>query len=235
MEASLVIGAFLLGVGGSPHCAVMCAAPCTALTRGGTRETLLFQAGRLLSYMAGGAVAAASVASLGAWTQAWPVLRPLWVLLHAGMFVLGAWLLWRGRQPAWLAVRTPSLAAPAGWQGLGMPGRAGVAGMAGLWGLAWVAWPCALLQAALLMAALANGAAGGAAVMAAFALGSLPALWVGPLLWQRLAGAGTQHAGHERLRRWSLRLAGATLAASSAWAAGHVWIARAVAWCMPGS
>jgi sulfite exporter TauE/SafE len=237
MDAGLVIGAFLLGAGGSPHCALMCAAPCAALTRGGPADTALFQAGRALGYMAGGAVAAASVAALATWSQAWPVMRPLWVLLHAAMLVLGAWLLWRGRQPAWLAVRTPAVALPGGWQGLGLPRRAGTvgrharrAGVVGLSGLAWVAWPCALLQTALVMAGLASHAAGGAAVMGAFALGSLPALWVGPLLWQRLVRGGGPAAG-ARLQRWSLRSAGALLALSSAWALGHVWVERVAAWC----
>ena len=61
-----------------------------------------FQLGRLLSYSAAGAVAAASVQLLGQMGQATAMLRPIWVLVHVAAFLLGLALLWRGRQPAWL-------------------------------------------------------------------------------------------------------------------------------------
>jgi sulfite exporter TauE/SafE len=82
-------------------------------------------------------------------------------------------------------------------------------------GGAWVAWPCGLLQSALVVAALGDGAAAGAAIMAAFAIASAIGLVAGPALWWRLgiSGAGAS--------RWAVRLAGAGLAIASAWALGH--------------
>jgi sulfite exporter TauE/SafE len=100
------------------------------------------------------------------------VLRPVWTLLHAAAFVLGLWMLWQGRQPVWLESlgRGSARAAgpAAGWQRVHGPVKAGAAG------LAWAAWPCGLLQSALVLAALANGPAGGALVMTGFAPSSPP-------------------------------------------------------------
>lgn len=218
MEFSLILGALALGFGGSAHCAAMCGAPCAALTRGGPQHLAGFHGGRTLGYMAAGAVAAASVSSIGALREAWPLLRPLWALLHVALVVFGGWLLVTGRQPDWRLGRAPSVLVTAGGRAsMHGPARAGAAG------LAWVAWPCGLLHSALLLAALANGPSGGAAVMAAFALGSAPALWLGPRLLQRLAGTSA--------RAWSVRAAGAVLAASSAWALGHGVFERVLAWC----
>jgi len=215
---ALIFGGLLLGFGGSPHCAAMCGAPCAALTRDGGRCTGAFHAGRALGYMAAGAVAAASVASLAPMRDAWPLLRPLWVLLHVALLALGLWLLVTGRQPAWRLELAPALpGAAGGWAPLRGPARAGIAG------LAWVSWPCGLLYSALSLAALADGPVGGAAVMAAFALGSLPALWAAPTLLRRLAGT--------RARLLGVRAAGLLLAGASAWALGHgVW-EQALAWC----
>jgi uncharacterized protein len=225
MDFSLVLGGLLLGFGASPHCAAMCGAPCAALTRGGRGCASGFHAGRALGYMAAGAVVAASVSSLGVLREAAPVVRPLWVALHVAVLALGLWLVATGRQPDWRFGRAPTVLsagggalASGGWQPIQGPKRAGLAG------LAWVAWPCGLLHSALLLAAMANGPAGGAAVMGAFALASMPALAVGPLLLDRLAGL--------RGRVWSVRIAGLMLASASAWALGHgVW-ERALAWCL---
>lgn len=217
MLMSLVVAGLLLGIGGAPHCAAMCAAPCGAIARC-RRDATRFHAGRLAGYMAGGAVAAASVSSLGALREAWPVLRPLWAVVHVALLALGLWLLVMGRQPELRFERAPALAAAGGWVAMQAPRRAGMAG------LAWVAWPCGLLQTALLLAALANDALGGAAVMAAFAIGSMPALWLGPLVLKRLGGA--------RARVIGLRVAGGLLAVASVWALGHgVW-QRAIEWCL---
>lgn len=215
MALSLVVGGLLLGFGGSAHCAVMCGAPCAALSRGGASPAAAFHGGRALGYMAAGALAAASVAALGAWREAWPALRPLWAGLHAVVLVTGLWLLATGRQPQWRFGRAPALAA--GWAPVQGPGTAAAAG------LAWVAWPCGLLHSALLLAALADTPTAGAAVMGAFALGSMPALSAAPLLLRRLTASGA--------RVWGVRLAGAMLAGAAAWSLTHgVW-AQIAAWC----
>ncbi|MFO1286907.1 MAG: sulfite exporter TauE/SafE family protein [Rubrivivax sp.] len=158
-----------------------------------------------------------------------------------GLFALGLWLLWRARQPQWLAAigRRPgpvlaasnapvasaasaSSAAP-GWQPVAAPSMALAAPAApaerpavlraGLAGSLWFAWPCGLLQSALLVAALANGAAGGAAAMFVFALASSAGLVAAPFVWRKLGRGGSARA-----EQWALRAAGAAMAAMSGWA-----------------
>jgi len=225
MTLSLLLAALLMGLAGSLHCTAMCGAACTAITRSGGERTstavLGFHLGRLASYAAGGALAAASVGALGAWSQAAPALRPLWSLVHGAALMLGLWLAWTGRQPAWLmrVGRAPQPAAvPAGWQAMRGPVRSAALGGA------WVLLPCGLLQSALLVAALASDAVGGALVMAVFALASSLGLLIVGAAWQRAI------ATPEALR-WAVRLAGVMLAAASAWALGHgLWL-RIAAYC----
>jgi len=230
MNLSLLLAALLMGLAGSVHCTAMCGAASTAVAQrcGGAampRALLGFHIGRLLSYAAGGAVAAASVGALAAWSQAAPALRPLWTVVHAAALMLGLWLAATGRQPAWLAavgrVPAPSAAA-AGWQPMQGPLRGTVA--AASWGGAWVLVPCGLLQSALLVAALASDAVGGAMVMGVFALASSLGLLMVGAAWQRVVA--TPHA-----LRWAVRLAGVMLAAASAWALGHGLWMKIAAYC----
>lgn len=225
MNLSLLLAALLMGLAGSLHCTVMCGAACTAITqRGGpnrSRAVVGFHLGRLASYAVGGAIAAAGVGALGAWSQAVPALRPLWSLVHAAALMLGLWLAWTGRQPAWMMnvgrVQVPA-AAPAGWRPLQGPLRTAALGSA------WVLLPCGLLQSALLVAALANDALGGAAVMAVFALASSLGLLMAGAAWQRTMAT-------PQGLRWAVRLAGVLLAAASAWALGHgLWL-KIAAYC----
>lgn len=225
MELTLLISAVLLGVAGAPHCAAMCGPASAAVQRGCGRAAGSFHLGRLLGYSVAGAVAASSVGLLAQLGQLSPVLRPLWTLLHAAVLALGLWLLWQGRQPAWMenlgSRRLAPQAAAGGWQRLHGPARAGFAGMA------WVAWPCGLLQSALVVAALANSAWGGAAVMAGFAASSAAGLSLAPWALARL-GRGASLS----INTWAVRGAGAALAAASAWALGHgVW-QRVIDYCL---
>ena len=239
MDQALLLSAVLMGLAGTPHCLAMCGAACTAVTGGGARRALLpFHLGRLMAYSAGGAVAAASVGSLAALGQAVAALRPLWTLVHMAALALGLFLLWRGRQPAWMerlgrsratgAASTGALhRGTAGWQAIQGPARS-----AGI-GLAWVAWPCGLLQSALLVASLANTAWSGAAVMAGFAVASAAGLVLGPALWWRLSGGRPGTAGGAGISATgAVRWAGAALVLASAWALGHgLWL-RVLAWCL---
>jgi len=72
---------------------------------------------------------------------------------------------------------------------------------------------------------------GTAMVLAAFAVASAPALWLGPLVLQRWVlptGLGASLA----TAAWPVRAAGALLALGSAWALGHgLWV-RVLDWCM---
>jgi sulfite exporter TauE/SafE len=144
-------------------------------------------------------------------------LRPVWTLLHTAAFAFGLALLWTGRIPAWLAAlgkAPPRALASAPLRFVGrVPSTVRAAGI----GVCWAAMPCGLLQSALVVAALANDAMQGAAVMAAFAAGTSVSLWLVSSAWTRLRGPGL---------RWTrltlpVRLAGGVLAASSAFALFH--------------
>jgi sulfite exporter TauE/SafE len=236
VDLALFIGALMLGLAGAPHCAAMCGAPSAAVLRGCRGKALhaapaAFHLSRLLGYALAGAVAASSVGALAQLGQISPVLRPLWTLLHCAALALGLWLIWQGRQPAWMenlgrggARLAPQRADIAGWQRIQGPLRASTAG------LAWVAWPCGLLQSALVMAALANTAWAAAAAMAGFGAASALGLSLGPWAFARLTAGGG--AAALRVNVWAVRLAGAALAAASAWALGHDLFRRVVAYCL---
>lgn len=227
MDTALFLSALLMGLAGTPHCLAMCGAACTAAAGGGRPRNLLpFHVGRLLAYSAAGAVSAASVGSLASLGQAVAALRPLWTLVHVAALALGLYLVWQGRQPAWMErlgrVRAAgSVGHRSGerWQVVAGPARS-----AGL-GLAWVAWPCGLLQSALLVAALANSPWSAAAAMGAFAATSAAGPVLAPLVLGRWGGLqGRALAG-------PTRAAGAMLVLASGWALGHgVW-EQVQAWC----
>jgi uncharacterized protein len=225
----LTIAGVFLGLAAVPHCALMCGAPCAAVTTGAQPHAALFHVGRVLGYSAAGALAATSVASLGAWAQASPALRPLWTLVHLLFLLLGLWWLIQGRQPTWLIRRSAVAGAvPLRWHAGPAASKRWRPGVAGL---AWVAWPCAVLQAALLLAALANTAAGGAAVMLAFALTSAPGLMAAPWAyarWQRWRGHSLARGEAATL---GFRVAGAGLVMVSGWALTHGLWQRLAAWC----
>ena len=202
-------------------------------------------------------------------------LRPLWTFLHIAAIALGLLLLWRARQPQWLETWGRFFWARA--QGLGL--HTGVA--PGAVGMLWALLPCGLLYSAVMVSALAGSVAGGALLMALFALGSGINMLAGPWLWLRLAARRGSPAGrgeqaiasplHARSGDrviadvgaplvchptgiavnhltsieplvaptasaargdWGVRLAGAALASSAAWA---LWVGlahNAAPWCV---
>jgi sulfite exporter TauE/SafE len=91
-------------------------------------------------------------------------------------------------------------------------------------GVAWALLPCGLLYSALLVAALAGSAAGGAMVMALFALGSGVSLWAGPWLLLRL--------GQNGRGAWSMRVAGLALMLTSAWGLYMGLVHDQAPWCV---
>ena len=219
MDSALIASAALLGLAGTPHCAAMCGAPCAALVgRGGARSQAAFHVARVAGYATGGAVAAGSVGALLMLSNLSPALRPIWALLHAAALALGAWLLWTGRQPDWLArVGRRPVPAAGSWQPVTGPLRAAAGG-----GL-WVAWPCGLLQSALLVASMGSGAPAGAAAMGAFAIASSAGLVAAPWAGRHLLG-GVGGVGAITRERLAVRAAGALLLAGSGFALGHgVW------------
>jgi len=231
MQSSLALTALLMGLVGGPHCVAMCGAACAGIGQAaGSRKNAAlwtFQLGRVLGYSALGALAAASLQGLGWLTVQSAALRPVWSFFHVAALVLGLMLLLQARQPVWLesAARkvwgyTRSFAAS--WGGGGAPL---------VLGTLWAFLPCGLLYSALLVAAMAGSALGGAMVMALFALGTSVTMMAGPWLWLRLRGpSGGSLRG--RSGQWGVRLAGAALAASSGWA---LWMALAnngAPWCV---
>jgi sulfite exporter TauE/SafE len=234
LNASLITAGLLLGLASSPHCALMCSAPCAAIVRGcsaapagrGTAALLAWHGGRALAYVVAGAIAASAVGLVAGLAAGSAIVRPLWTMMQSAVLVLGLALAWSGRMPRWVdgAAQTLGRAVPvAGPHRAGSPSAAAGPRRAALFGLGWFAMPCAVLYGALAVAALGAGPLEGAAVMAAFALGSAPGLIGLPFVWQGLSRVPQSTA---------LRLAGAMLAAGSLWALWHGIAGASGAWCL---
>jgi len=224
MNATLILAGLAMGVAASPHCLAMCGAPCAALTRGCRRSGAGFHVGRVLGYMAGGALAAGSVVALGAWSQAAPALRPVWMLVHLAFLALGLWWLITGRQPD--AMKRGGTDVPI------RVTRRTASPLRAWWaGLLWVAWPCGALQGALLLSALASSPQGGAFVMAAFAVGSMPALALAPWAWARWQSLRGSEVSAAQVATLGFRVAGAGLVLGSGWALTHGLWERLAVWC----
>ncbi len=212
---------FLAGLaGGVSHCAAMCgpfvlaqagAVASTsgpALARLAGAALLPYQAGRLLGYsalgaLAGGAAGLVSLASGLNLVLAGLLLLAALMMLGQALPRLGQWLphLPAPRLPAMLQRRMGALlAAPQGWRGV-------------LLGVQLSALPCGLLYAALAAAAAAGSALAGALAMAAFVLGTLPAL-TGVALLGRFFGR--RHGGAMRLAGGVLFLVNAAVLAAMA-------------------
>ncbi|HEB96831.1 MAG TPA: sulfite exporter TauE/SafE family protein [Sedimenticola thiotaurini] len=208
MEAWLpYLSAFVVGLLGGVHCVGMCGGIVGALTFGlpperrrGIAAMLPFQLaynlGRILSYVLAGAVMGGVGILLA---QLMPVYYAQRVLLGiAGLFMVLLGLYLSGW---WMVLGRLERAGGAVWRRLEplgrrllpvtSPGRALVVGM--IWG--WI--PCGLVYSMLVNAVAAGGALQGAALMLAFALGTLPNL----LLMGMLAGAAARLSGSPLVRR----------------------------------
>lgn len=194
MLTGLLLTAFLMGLGGIAHCAAMCGAPCAAaLPRG---VPVLALVGRCLAYMLLGLVAATGAGLISRWGQQISMLQPIWVMLQLAAVLLGLWLLWTGHVPrqvnAWgqqayhrARHKVVGDGAPS-WLRASRPVLPLIAGFA------WAVMPCGLLYAALMVAALAPEAWGGAAVMLAFAVPSAFGVWAAPALLKWLGRVTAQ-------------------------------------------
>ena len=186
---------FVVGLLGSVHCGAMCGGIVGALsltpprTRAGVAVMALrpaiadraglhvaaYNAGRLASYATAGALAGGMAGGLRV-LAGLPALQAggYWaanlMLVVLGLYLLDAWrgLAWleQGGQVLWRHV-VPLLRRVGPFDA---PGRLFAAGA--LWG--WL--PCGMVYSALATAMLAGSAPGGAAVMLAFGLGTLPGL-----------------------------------------------------------
>jgi len=188
MPESSYFALFLIGLLGGTHCIGMCGGIVGALSLGAaTRPSLqlAYNAGRIMSYGAAGAIAGAVGGASLALSDQLPMRIILFVLANLMLVALGVYLLgvtralafserfgqklWRRLQPLtrrYLPARSVAQAFPLGL----------------LWG--WL--PCGLVYSALVTALASGSAASGALTMLAFGLGTLPNLLLAGLLAVRL-------------------------------------------------
>jgi sulfite exporter TauE/SafE len=176
----ILTSALLLGAFGSVHCLGMCGGIAGAFgqtTATGSGRTVLprmslYSFGRITSYSIAGAIVGLLGEAFTALTGLTVFLRLLTglLILACGLHVVGAWnglaaiervgmRFWRRLAPHAKRIGRPDR----GWKIFAL-------------GLLWGWLPCGLVYAALLGAASTGSAPVGAAFMAAFGLGTLPAL-----------------------------------------------------------
>ena len=204
MSGPALLPVFVVGLLGSVHCAGMCGGIVGALSvtpamgrtipirpvpaaRAPLANVVAYNAGRIGSYMAAGALAgglaqgAHAVARLPA-LQAGAYWAANLMLAALGLYLMDAWhglaRLEQGGQVVWRSVR-PLLRKVGPLDG---PARMFMAG--GLWG--WL--PCGMVYSVLVTAMLSGSVVDGALVMLAFGLGTLPMLLGLGLLGARLRG-----------------------------------------------
>jgi sulfite exporter TauE/SafE len=186
--ASLLAAAFLLGFAGGVHCVVMCGGIVAALHLRVPRtfgRQLAYSAGRIASYTMAGAVAGAIGGAGILYGGALPVRITLLALANLLIVLLGLHLAGIGRFLLLLERVGGRL-----WRRLGRFGLrlapAGTLPGAFAVGLLWGWIPCGLVYAVLGTALLSGSAGGGALVMAAFGIGTLPNLLAAGFAAERL-------------------------------------------------
>jgi sulfite exporter TauE/SafE len=195
VEFGIPLALVLLGLVSGVHCVGMCGGIVTAFTapqplmpaKNLWRTQLAFNAGRIASYAAAGALAgllgsgAYAIAAAPAQAVLYAAANVMLVLIGlylAGLSGAAAWIerlgapLWRRLQPLAVRLRPHSFAAGAVW--------------------GWL--PCGLVYGALAAAAASGSPARGAAAMLAFGLGTLPWLLAAGMAAMRLRGWVSQRA-----------------------------------------
>lgn len=234
MSGALTLtAALLLGLAASGHCLVMCGGISAALglatardANGRLRPALLvgYQAGRIVSYTLAGLLAGGVLGQLIGLLDVESVRRALRAL-SAFALLLGALVAFgRVRDPGFALGRRlwPRLA-PLGRRLLPVTSLPRALAFGMVWG--WM--PCGFVYTVLLIATLQLDAVGAAATMAAFGLGTAPALLIAAFGAQRYAGFAaartTRHlAGTVLLASAALTLAGPWLAGHALWL--HAWL-----------
>ncbi len=223
----LTLGAaFLLGLAASGHCLVMCGGISAALgmasardAQGRTRPALLatYQLGRIVSYAIAGLLLAGIFGSLVSLLDIESVRRTLRAV-SALALLLGALVAFgRVRDPGigigrWLWPRL----APLGRRLL--PVRTLPRGFA--FGMVWGWMPCGFVYSVLLIATLQLDAVQGALIMAAFGLGTAPALFIAAFGAERLKGFASRPAARH--------LAGSVLVLSALLTFAGPWVEHAL-------
>ncbi len=188
---------FIVGLVGSVHCVGMCGGIIGALSaapgpvirirplhrQAGT--VLAYNAGRIGSYMAAGALAGGLAGGVLALTRISALQIGIYWLANLMLAALGLYLMdvWHGlarleKAGQFLWRRLQPLLKPF----LPMDSALKALALGGLWG--WV--PCGMVYSVLLTAMLSGSAVAGAGVMLAFGLGTLPAVVSLGLLGVRL-------------------------------------------------
>jgi uncharacterized protein len=211
--------AALAGIAGSGHCFGMCGGLAGALalrtrsqegSAAALRRALLHHIGRLGGYALAGAACGFFGASLGAALDLPRLAVFLRVasavtLMLIALRILFGWnaFVWLERLGARFWRKLQPLARRAGGND--------DAGHALLLGLLWGWLPCGLVYSMLLFSILTGEAARGAAVMAAFGLGTLPSMLASSMIFAQL---------HQHLRRhWPRAITGILLLVFAAWLA----------------
>ncbi|HET8711096.1 MAG TPA: sulfite exporter TauE/SafE family protein [Spongiibacteraceae bacterium] len=197
VDASIILPAFLLGFMGSAHCLGMCGGISAALGAANERHVFVlslgYNLGRVLSYTLLGALVGTLAQGLSQPILQWLPQGARWLRTLAGLMVIAmgfyvaGW--WRGlaqleRLGSYVWRYIQPLTKP-----LLPPKSLGAALLLGeLWGFL----PCGLVYSSLTWAALGADALRGAVWMAAFGLGTLPAMFA------------TTHGG-SYLQNWTRR------------------------------
>ena len=184
---------FFVGLLGGVHCFGMCGGIVGALSLGSAPRWTLhlaYNAGRIASYVAAGALAGAfGQAGLALGTAdtstAWTARLALFLLANLMLVALGLYLMGATRVLAGVERLGQGV-----WRRLQPLGRrflpASRIGQAFPLGLVWGWLPCGLVYGALFSALSSGSAARGAVLMLAFGLGTLPNLLLAGLLAARL-------------------------------------------------
>lgn len=207
MSTLNLLPVFLVGLAGSVHCVGMCGGIVSAFSvaparpfpvavasaqAGGAVRLAAYNAGRIGSYMVAGALAGGMTRVLAGLSGL--QMTGLWLanlmLVALGLHLMDAWrglnLLERAGQGLWRRMR------PLMRFILPLDSPVKLLAMGALWG--WL--PCGMVYSVLLTASMSGTAAGGAAVMLAFGLGTLPML-----LAMGVAGARLREALQQRAMR----------------------------------
>ena len=199
----LVPAAFITGFLGSGHCLGMCGGLVCGLAlaaggRNGPGFHLAYNAGRIITYAAIGALAGWAGSAMASTTRLAPLTHA--AMAAADIFVIAVGLATvasrggfslAGQESGLIAEKISRAAA----------GLASIPGHAASFvlGLLMGFLPCGFLYAMLMTAAASGSGAAGAAVMAAFGLGTVPALagfgWLAGMIGSRARGRMLTAAG----------------------------------------
>lgn len=175
------IGAFVIGLLGAGHCMAMCGGLSSLLTMGHSSSIpiyhtlLLYNIGRIISYMIFGALIGGVTASI---TQLASLNESLiWLRLLAAIFMvvlglyIGRWWFGLLKLEA-IGKKLWQYLSPLGHQFLPLKHRWQAIPFGFIWG--WL--PCGLVYSILTWAAVSGSALSGALIMGSFGMGTLPAM-----------------------------------------------------------